>query len=154
MQRNWQKCRMFNAGSPWNQAAGESSANLKQLEEHYRRVQAEVEEERIARLKQTKGKSVYEWKSFELVTKVASDVVQGILSQRHLASKEHKTIVYTRAASGHCNSRLFDDYRNTGHEHGFLVNIQSTKWYVLHFHYICTGQRLKMKKLWTDKTCN
>lgn len=52
--------RMFNAGSPYNAAVGETGINLKELEQYYRKVQAEVEDERAARLKQSNGRSVYE----------------------------------------------------------------------------------------------
>ena len=51
---------MFNAGSPWNQAAGEGTANMKELEEHYRKVQAEVEQERIGRINNGQIKSIYD----------------------------------------------------------------------------------------------
>jgi len=42
--------RMFNTGSPWNQAVGQG-ADMRQLEEHYRKVHAEAEEQRIVRMK-------------------------------------------------------------------------------------------------------
>jgi len=41
---------MFNTGSPWNQAVGQG-ADMRQLEEHYRKVHAEAEEQRIERMK-------------------------------------------------------------------------------------------------------
>lgn len=52
--------RMFNAGSPWNQAAGQGSANMKELEEHYKRVHAELEQDRQARIKDGKVRSLYD----------------------------------------------------------------------------------------------
>lgn len=52
-------CRMFNAGSPWNQAVGQG-ADMRQLEEYYGRVRAQAEEERIARMKDGKVVSVYD----------------------------------------------------------------------------------------------
>jgi len=52
-------CRFFNAGSPWNQAVGQG-ADMRPLEEHYRKVRAQAEEERIARMKDGKVVSVYD----------------------------------------------------------------------------------------------
>lgn len=51
---------MFNSGSPWNQAAGEGTANMKELEEHYKKVYAELEQERTARIKDGKPRSIYD----------------------------------------------------------------------------------------------
>jgi len=50
---------MFNTGSPWNQAVGQG-ADLRQLEEYYRTVRDQAEEERVARMKSGRSMSVYD----------------------------------------------------------------------------------------------
>ena len=52
--------RMFNMGSPWNLAAGNSAADLKTLEQYYNNKHAAMEEDRVARMKDGKVQSVYE----------------------------------------------------------------------------------------------
>jgi len=51
---------MFNMGSPWNLAAGNSAADLKTLEQYYNNKHAAMEEDRVARMKDGKVQSVYE----------------------------------------------------------------------------------------------
>lgn len=51
---------MFNAGSPWNQAAGESGADMKALEEYILNKHAGIEEERLKRFESGRVKSVYD----------------------------------------------------------------------------------------------
>ncbi|KAJ9615659.1 hypothetical protein H2200_001735 [Cladophialophora chaetospira] len=50
---------MFNTGSPWNVSAGQGSADLSALSQHYDDRYKDLEQERIARLKKQKG-SVYD----------------------------------------------------------------------------------------------
>lgn len=50
---------MFNGGSPYNLAVGSSGADLRELAAHYKKVNEEVEQERIARTNEGK-RSVYD----------------------------------------------------------------------------------------------
>lgn len=50
---------MFNTGSPWNQAVGQG-ADMRQLEEYYRKVRAQAEDERVARMKTGKVLSAHD----------------------------------------------------------------------------------------------
>lgn len=51
---------MFNASSPWNNAAGSSGANMQALEEYVAKKNAQLEEDRLAKSGAEQVKSVYD----------------------------------------------------------------------------------------------
>ena len=52
--------RAFNFGSPWNVSAGQGVADLAEVAKFYEEQNRQAEEQRIARMKKSKGVSVYD----------------------------------------------------------------------------------------------